>query len=610
MKYMSYKKRIEKNFILYIVGAIAGIMLIICFIIALIFSKDENINETVSFQLKGSEIMYLYVGENFNDPGFIALGSNNENISNYVTIESDVNTNYIGIYNITYKLDYKGVILLKERKVKVESRPIGSDKIENNVIEKEEISIGKNDIQKVDNTDRIRISLNGYSHLYLLKGNKYVDAGANAVTDSGKDVTSTIVTTGIVDYNQVGIYTLTYTVTDSAGDKASISRKVEVLDMNVSSTVSTLKNTNKSVILRLSIYADKFDYVILPDGKKDKNLNIEYVVDKNGKYSFKVVNEYGLSTIYTYNISNIDKEAPVGSCSGYTTGKNSYINVIATDDNGIFKYIVDNKSYLSNEIVLDKVISNPTIIIYDTVGNSKTISCELENRYTFVPSDSSITYDYEYVNDGMSMPYALFTPSSVNQNESTPVLVWLHGSGEVGTGEGQFKSAGLVAVMNNWKLDGFNAYIICPHLTGKYRGTWSNSTSLDNLNNLLDKFIKENNIDTDKIMLSGHSMGGLGSMYVAYHSSNRYSALAVMSGYYPGIDIQGIKIPTVGYVGTPAGGEDTNSYNFMVGSFKKRFGEENTFIRNTSHGALPRVAYTEDSNKDNKSDLMEWMIRQ
>ena len=111
-------------------------------------------------------------------------------------------------------------------------------------------------------------------------------------------------------------------------------------------------------------------------------------------------------------------------------------------------------------------------------------------------------------------------------------------------------------------------------------------------------------------MLSGHSLGGLGSMYVAYHSPTRYSALAVMSGYHPGVDISVIKIPTVGYVGTTAGGEDSSSYSFTVGTFKKAFGDSNTFVRNTSHGAVPRVAYTEDTNKDNKSDLMEWMLSQ
>ena len=83
-----------------------------------------------------------------------------------------------------------------------------------------------------------------------------------------------------------------------------------------------------------------------------------------------------------------------------------------------------------------------------------------------------------------------------------------------------------------------------------------------------------------------------------------------MSGYNPGVDLNVITIPTVGYVGTPGGGEDSNSYNFMVSKFKNRFGEANTFVRNTTHGAIPRVAYTEDANKDNKSDLMEWMLRQ
>lgn len=590
---------------------VMGVLLLtglICFVVGC-FEDSEVTLETVSFQLKGSDTIQLYVDESYKEPGFIAEGSVSGKLNDYVSIKKDIK-NYPGVYEVIYNLDFNGAKIQKVRKVKVVSKPIVSEGVNGGSEESGNDVTGENDGLKVDKTDRIKIKLKGYSHVYLLKGMTYHDEGVLAVTDSGKDVTDKVIKGGSVDTGKVGSYTLTYKVTDSSGKSASVKRVVDVLDMSLTASVSTNQNTNQSVILKVTATADNFKHMIMPDGVKNKDYIGEYIVTKNGKYSFEVVNDYGLSTTYTYSITNIDKVAPEGSCSGYTTGKKSFITVSASDNLGISKYMIGNNSYTNSSIELNEVIPKPSITIYDVVGNTKTISCDLENRYTYVPSDPSIKYSYKYVNDGTLMRYGLFTPNSVSQNEETPLLVWLHGSGEVGCSESTFLNAGLPKVLNNWNLDGFNAYIICPHLAGGYGGSWSNATTLGHLNNLLDHFIKENKIDREKVMLSGHSLGGLGSMYVAYHSPNRYSALAVMSGYHPGVDIGGIKIPTVGYVGTPGAGEDSSSYNFTVGTFKKRFGEENTFVRSTSHGAVPRVAFTEDSNKDNKSDLMEWMLSQ
>lgn len=581
-------------------------------ILLVVFGMTDrsSVNEVVSLQLSGSDTVHLYVGEEYNEPGFIAQGEVSGDLNEFVSVSDDVNTKYPGVYEVSYKLSYNGAILEKIRKVKVINKPVSSENSNNDRVDNKKPSSGKNDSLKVDTTDRIKIKLKGYSHVYIIKGNNYVDAGAIATTDSGKDVSNTIVVSGSVDSSKVGSYTIEYKVTDSAGSSAVVKRVVDVMDMGISATVSTNSLTNKSVIIKVIATADKFSHIIMPDGVKHKSNSAEYIAQDNGEYSFEVVNEYGLSTKYTYWIDYIDKVAPIGSCSGYTTGKKSVITIDASDKNGISSYLVEGNNYTNNVIEIDKVIPNPTVTIYDKVGNSKAITCSLENRYTYVPSDPSIKYTYKYVNDGSTMPYALFTPSTVSDGEELPLLVWLHGSGEVGTGEATFRNAGLPAVLNSWKLDGFNAYVICPHLTGRYSGSWSNTTALANLNATIDKFISENKVDKDKIMLSGHSLGGLGSMYVAYNSNGRYSALAVMSGYNPGVDLSGITIPTVGYVGTPGGGEDSNSYNFMVSKFKNRFGEANTFVRNTTHGAIPRVAYTEDANKDNKSDLMEWMLRQ
>jgi|GEM_PF-4951980 len=70
------------------------------------------------------------------------------------------------------------------------------------------------------------ITLNGEAYVFLIKDSEYVDAGATAVDDV--DVSVSVVTTGSVDIATVGVYTITYTATDIAGNIATTTRQVEV----------------------------------------------------------------------------------------------------------------------------------------------------------------------------------------------------------------------------------------------------------------------------------------------------------------------------------------------------------------------------------------------
>jgi hypothetical protein len=50
--------------------------------------------------------------------------------------------------------------------------------------------------------------------------------------------------------------------------------------------------------------------------------------------------------------------------------------------------------------------------------------------------------------------------------------------------------------------------------------------------------------------------------------------------------------------------EDVHMKKFFV----PVFGEENLITVKTGHGNVPQVALKLDENKDNKSDLIEWML--
>ena len=74
------------------------------------------------------------------------------------------------------------------------------------------------------------ITLKGSSEINLLMGNSFSDSGAMALDGVDGNLTSLIITNGSVDTSIVGIYSITYTVTDSSGNSASIIRTVVVND--------------------------------------------------------------------------------------------------------------------------------------------------------------------------------------------------------------------------------------------------------------------------------------------------------------------------------------------------------------------------------------------
>jgi len=87
------------------------------------------------------------------------------------------------------------------------------------------------------------ITLNGSEAIALKLGEAYVEAGASA-TDNVDGVLAVAITGG-VDTTTVGSYTLTYSATDKAGNKATRTRVVSVVAQNavITPVVNILLNT-------------------------------------------------------------------------------------------------------------------------------------------------------------------------------------------------------------------------------------------------------------------------------------------------------------------------------------------------------------------------------
>lgn len=74
------------------------------------------------------------------------------------------------------------------------------------------------------------LTLNGTSPMTVEQCDKFVDPGAIAIDGVDGDLTTAIITSGSVNTNVVGDYTITYTIKDAQGNTASISRVVKVVD--------------------------------------------------------------------------------------------------------------------------------------------------------------------------------------------------------------------------------------------------------------------------------------------------------------------------------------------------------------------------------------------
>jgi len=99
----------------------------------------------------------------------------------------------------------------------------------------------------VSDTTPPEVVLVGAAAIQINEGDMFTDPGATAADDTDGDVTAKIVTTGLVDVATPGLYTLTYTATDAAGNKNSASRVVTIVALPESSSIlSTLGSTATS----------------------------------------------------------------------------------------------------------------------------------------------------------------------------------------------------------------------------------------------------------------------------------------------------------------------------------------------------------------------------
>lgn len=226
-------------------------------------------------QLNGRTEEHISAFAAYTDPGARLLRGGDPTDA-AVTVEGKVNTDVPGDYTLTYQADFRGRSYTAKRLVHVEDR----EAPELTLTGQAEVTVSRYDlfqdpgaaardrcdgdltasIQVTDKasgdvhtltytvTDKagnaatatrrvtVRdivapvITLSGQRELFVPLGGAYQEPGYTAQDDADGDLTASVTRAGTVNTASPGVYTLTYTVTDKAGNTATATRQVSVYE--------------------------------------------------------------------------------------------------------------------------------------------------------------------------------------------------------------------------------------------------------------------------------------------------------------------------------------------------------------------------------------------
>lgn len=131
---------------------------------------------------------------------------------------------------------------------------------------------------------------------------------------------------------------------------------------------------------------------------------------------------------------------------------------------------------------------------------------------------------------GTEAKYVLFKPKGAAQpkdGEKFPLILFLHGSGETGTDGLIQATVGLGPVVKK-QAETFPAFVI---FAQSHKRTWNaNSNDANRALKMVDNLCKTAPIDTDRIYLTGLSMGGYGTWSLAAAEPGRWAAIVPICG--------------------------------------------------------------------------------
>ena len=461
------------------------VIIIILFLFLIFYKKTEYY-----LTLNGNADMILYLGEEYVEPGYKAYDSKGKTYYDDVIVSGSVNSTLTGEYEITYSF--------------------------NDLVQVRTITIIPN------NYSSTIFGLNGESIMFIPIGGSFSDPGFYVIDSKRSDLKDYVKVEGEVDVNKAGSYTITYSLDDN-GTKYSKQRIVIVTSADFDIDYEPKVVTNNEVKIYGYVSSNYFDYVIFPDGNKDYNRNFSYSVKDNNTYKIMVYLKDGTFSEKEIVVNNIDKNKPTGSCNASIYNNSVKVNVDAKDDNGIYGYSYNfdeqMTSYVGNNTYsYDKSASKISVNIKDKAGNVSLVTCSINKLEDYFNQD----LHHKNIN------YVLYYPGNLDLTSKNPLVVYLHGSDGCGTRTKDMFSNSSIFI-NNMKNHKYKDAIYVAPQCSCDNLLWTYDCFYD-VKSMLDLVVKQYNVDTKKISITGHSAGGYGVYRMVALYPKYFSAGVVASG--------------------------------------------------------------------------------
>ena len=316
--------------------------------------------------LLGKDEVSLELGSIYTDAGATAVDNIDGVITSSIVVVSTVDVNAVGSYTVTYNI---------------------SDAADNAAIQVTRT------VNITPDTTIPAITLLGETEVSLELGSTYTDAGATAADNIDGDITANIAVVSTVDVNTVGTYTVTYNVSDAAGNAATQVTRTVTITPDATIPIITLLGKDEVSLELGSIYTDAGATAVDNiDGVITSSIVVVSTVD---------VNIVGTYTV-TYNVSDAAGNAAVQVLRTVEVG-----GIIDVDGNGQYDALTDGLLVLRSMFGLDgSALISGTVASNATFTSATDIEAQIQNLGILVDIDGNGQIDA--LTDGLLILRYLF----------------------------------------------------------------------------------------------------------------------------------------------------------------------------------------------------------
>ena len=244
----------------------------------------------------------------------------------------------------------------------------------------------------------------------------------------------------------------------------------------------------------------------------------------------------------------------------------------------------DDSTHLMNEARM-KNLSLFLLVLSVAISASRTASAD--------DGQKAVTLETQVK---VQMSYLLYLPKDYEKQESWPLLLFLHGSGERGDDLELVKVHGPPKLISQGQE--FPFIVVSPQCPKERR--WEPIELVA----LLDDLSKKYKVDEDRICVTGLSMGGFGTWELASFAPNRLAAIAPICGGGEKYWVKRfVHLPVWAFHGAKDTGVPLERSQIMIDELKKK-------------GANPKLTVYPEAGHDSWTEtydnpaLYEWLLEQ